>query len=57
MATIPPPDTIPETPPQPGQAPDEIVPPTPDIDVPDPNPGDPGNAPDPTDAEPEAHPS
>jgi hypothetical protein len=42
MATIPPPDTIPESPAQPAQTPDEIVPPTPDVDVPDPNPADPG---------------
>jgi hypothetical protein len=48
MATVPPPDTIPETPPMdPGQAPDEASAPPGDIDVPDPGDGD----------EAEAHPS
>ena len=42
MATVPPPNTAPETPPAPAQMPDEIVPPSPDVDVPDPNPADPG---------------
>ena len=49
MATVPPPDSIPETPPMNPSTPDEITPPAPDIDVPDPNPGDPGET--------EAHPS
>ena len=52
MATVPPPDTIPETPAQPDTAPDELVPPTPDRDVPDP--GDPNH---PDSMEAEAHPS
>jgi hypothetical protein len=47
MATVPPPDTIPETPSQPDQAPGEFTPPTPDTDFPDP--GDPN--------QPEGHPS
>jgi hypothetical protein len=60
MATVPPPNTVPETPPmEPGPAPDnpgEIEPPTPDIDIPDPGgPGDPGENP-PLD-EAEGHPS
>ena len=42
MATVPPPNTVPEAPPEPARSPDEIVPPTPDTDVPDPNPADPG---------------
>ncbi len=41
MATIPPPDSIPEAPHTPDQAPDEITPPPPDRDVPDP--GDPNH--------------
>lgn len=37
MATIPPPETMPELPPmEPGQGPDEISAPPPDIDIPDP---------------------
>jgi len=37
MATVPPPDSFPETPPMdPGGAPDEVPPPTPDTDYPDP---------------------
>ena len=47
MATIPPPGGVPETPSQPGQAPGEITPPQPDIDVPDPgDPANPGSTPD-----------
>lgn len=41
MATVPAPNTTPEAPPEPGN-PGEIVPPSPDRDVPDPNPADPG---------------
>lgn len=56
MATVPPPSTIPETPPMdPGVGGDDISTPTPDIDVPDPDPGDPGEAPGLPDSE--AHPS
>ncbi len=59
MATVPPPDSIPETPPMnPGGPPDEITPPRPDFDNPDidmPDPGDPGE--NPGFAEAEAHPS
>ena len=52
MATVPPPDSIPETPPMdPGQAPDEVGAPPPDIDIPDADPGDPGAT------EAQAHPS
>jgi len=37
MATVPPPDSIPETPPmEPGGVPDEFQMPPPDTDVPDP---------------------
>ena len=44
MATIPPPNSVPESPPSsPDGIPGEITPPGPDIDVPDPNPGDPGD--------------
>lgn len=56
MATIPPPDTFPETPPMnPGGNPDEIDMPGPDVDFPDSNPADPGS--NPGFAETEAHPS
>jgi hypothetical protein len=56
MATVPPPSTIPETPPlDPGVGGDDISAPPPDIDVPDPDPGDPGEAPGLPDSE--AHPS
>jgi hypothetical protein len=53
MATIPPPDSFPESPPpDPGNSPGEVTPPTPDTDVPDP--GDPAH---PDTLEAEAHPS
>ena len=57
MASVPPPDNIPETPPMdPGSSPDEVGVPQPDIDIPDPGgPGDPGELP--SLAETEAHPS
>lgn len=47
MATVPPPDSIPETPPlSPGGIPDEITTPSPDVDIPDPgDPTDPGQNP------------
>jgi hypothetical protein len=52
MATIPPPDSIPETPPlDPGTGGDDIGAPPPDIDIPDP--GDPNEVPDQS----QAHPS
>ena len=43
MATIPPPDSTPETPPMNPGIPDEVTTPSPDVDIPDPNPGDPGD--------------
>lgn len=47
MATVPPPDSMPETPPMnPGGVPDEVTTPGPDVDVPDRNPSDPGDQPD-----------
>jgi hypothetical protein len=57
MASVPPPSTIPETPPMdPGGMPDEVTTPAPDIDIPDPGgPGDPGENPPQDEAE--AHPS
>ena len=46
MATVPPPDSIPETPPMNPSVPDEVTAPSPDVDIPANDPG-----------ETEAHPS